>query len=129
MIPAGIKAKRLLSVNHTTTTIHHHHHHHHHHHLYRLLSNSCLCNLINVYVYNLLLSDFVLTLYYKLLTKTKKLVLETTCFQKGFKFFLKHFICKEQKWSIKNLIPIQNYRKPSLPKMKATRLNNYLEFP
>ena len=86
MVPAGIKAKRLLSVNHTTTTIHHHHHHHHHH-LYRLLSNSCLCNLINVYVYNLLLSDFVLALYYKLLTKTKKLVLETTCFQKGFKFF------------------------------------------
>ena len=81
MVPAGIKAKRLLSVDHTTTTIHHHHHH-----LYRLLSNSCLCNLI-VYVYNLLLSDFVLTLYYKLLTKTKKLVLETTCFQKGFKFF------------------------------------------
>ena len=31
MIPAGNKAKRLSSVNHTTKTIHHHHHHHHHH--------------------------------------------------------------------------------------------------
>ena len=30
MVPAGNKAKRLLSVNHTTKTIHHHHHHHHH---------------------------------------------------------------------------------------------------
>ena len=28
MVPAGNKAKRLLSVNHTTKTIHHHHHHH-----------------------------------------------------------------------------------------------------
>ena len=27
MVPAGNKAKRLLSVNHTTKTIHHHHHH------------------------------------------------------------------------------------------------------
>ena len=26
MVPAGNKAKRLLSVNHTTKTIHHHHH-------------------------------------------------------------------------------------------------------
>ena len=37
MVPAGNKAKRLLSVNHTTKTIHHHHHYHHlsllHHHL------------------------------------------------------------------------------------------------
>ena len=43
MVPAGNKAKLLLSVNHTTKTIHddddddddddHHHHHHHHHHL------------------------------------------------------------------------------------------------
>ena len=32
MIPAGNKAKRLSSVNHTTKTIHHHHHHHHHDH-------------------------------------------------------------------------------------------------
>ena len=34
VVPAGNKAKRLSSVNHTTTTIppHHHHHHHHHHH-------------------------------------------------------------------------------------------------
>ena len=29
MVPAGNKAKRLSSVNHTTKTIHHHHHHHH----------------------------------------------------------------------------------------------------
>ena len=28
MVPAGYKAKRPLSVNHTTKTIHHHHHHH-----------------------------------------------------------------------------------------------------
>ena len=28
MVPAGNKAKRLLSVNHITKTIHHHHHHH-----------------------------------------------------------------------------------------------------
>ena len=27
MVPAGNKAKRLSSVNHTTKTIHHHHHH------------------------------------------------------------------------------------------------------
>ena len=27
MVPAGNKAKRLSSVNHTMTTIHHHHHH------------------------------------------------------------------------------------------------------
>ena len=26
MVPAGNKARRLLSVNHTTKTIHHHHH-------------------------------------------------------------------------------------------------------
>ena len=26
MVPAGYKAKRPLSVNHTTKTIHHHHH-------------------------------------------------------------------------------------------------------
>ena len=32
MAPAGNKAKRLSSINHTTKTIHHHHHHHHHHH-------------------------------------------------------------------------------------------------
>ena len=32
MVPAGNKAKRLSSVNHTTKTIHHHHHHHHNHH-------------------------------------------------------------------------------------------------
>ena len=31
MVPAGNKAKRLSSVNHTTKTILHHHHHHHHH--------------------------------------------------------------------------------------------------
>ena len=30
MVPAGNKAKRLSSVNHTTKTIHHHHHHHLH---------------------------------------------------------------------------------------------------
>ena len=30
MVPAGNKAKRLLSVNHTTKTNHHHYHHHHH---------------------------------------------------------------------------------------------------
>ena len=30
MVPAGNKAKRLSSANHTTETIHHHHHHHHH---------------------------------------------------------------------------------------------------
>ena len=30
MVPAGNKAKRLSSVNHTTKTIHHHHHLHHH---------------------------------------------------------------------------------------------------
>ena len=35
MVPAGNKAKRLLSVNHTTKTILHHHHHHH------LLSGWC----------------------------------------------------------------------------------------
>ena len=29
MVPAGNKAKRLSSVNHTTKTIHHHLHHHH----------------------------------------------------------------------------------------------------
>ena len=29
MVPAGNKAKRLSSVNHTTKTIHHHHQHHH----------------------------------------------------------------------------------------------------
>ena len=29
MVPAGNKAKRLSSVNHTTKTIHHHYHHHH----------------------------------------------------------------------------------------------------
>ena len=34
MVPAGNKAKRLSSVNHTTKTIHHHHHHHHHHQLW-----------------------------------------------------------------------------------------------
>ena len=28
MVPAGNKAKRISSVNHTTKTIHHHHHHH-----------------------------------------------------------------------------------------------------
>ena len=28
VVPAGNKAKRLSSVNHTTTTIHHHHHYH-----------------------------------------------------------------------------------------------------
>ena len=28
VVPAGNKAKRLSSVNHTTKTIHHHHHHH-----------------------------------------------------------------------------------------------------
>ena len=28
IVPAGNKAKRLSSVNHTTETIHHHHHHH-----------------------------------------------------------------------------------------------------
>ena len=28
MVPAGNKAKRLSSVNHTTKTIYHHHHHH-----------------------------------------------------------------------------------------------------
>ena len=28
MVPAGNKAKRLSSVNHTTKTIHHHHRHH-----------------------------------------------------------------------------------------------------
>ena len=38
MVPAGNKAKRLLSVNHTTKTIHYHHHHHHHHHV-KLVSN------------------------------------------------------------------------------------------
>ena len=27
MVPAGNKAKRLSSVNHTTKTIHHHYHH------------------------------------------------------------------------------------------------------
>ena len=31
MVPAGNKAERLSSVNHTTKTIHRHHHHHHHH--------------------------------------------------------------------------------------------------
>ena len=31
MVPAGSKAKRLSSVNHTTKTIRHYHHHHHHH--------------------------------------------------------------------------------------------------
>ena len=31
MVPAGNKAKRLSSVNHTIKTNHHHHHHHHHH--------------------------------------------------------------------------------------------------
>ena len=31
MVPAGNKAKHLLSVNHTPKTIHHHNHHHHHH--------------------------------------------------------------------------------------------------
>ena len=31
MVPAGNKAKRLSSVNHTIKTIHHHRHHHHHH--------------------------------------------------------------------------------------------------
>ena len=30
MVPAGNKAKRLSSANHTTKTIHHHHHHHLH---------------------------------------------------------------------------------------------------
>ena len=30
MVPAGNKAERHSSVNHTTKTIHHHHHHHHH---------------------------------------------------------------------------------------------------
>ena len=29
MVPAGNKAKRLSSVNHTTKTIYHHHHNHH----------------------------------------------------------------------------------------------------
>ena len=39
MVPAGNKAKRFSSVNHTTKTIHHHHHHHrhHHHHIWVLL--------------------------------------------------------------------------------------------
>ena len=32
MVPAGNKARRLSSVNHTTKIIHHHHHHHHHYH-------------------------------------------------------------------------------------------------
>ena len=33
MAPAGNKAKRLSSVNHTTKTILLHHHHHHYHHI------------------------------------------------------------------------------------------------
>ena len=33
VVPAGNKAKRFSSVNHTTETIHHHHHYHHHHHI------------------------------------------------------------------------------------------------
>ena len=32
MVPAGNKAKRCSSVNHTAKTIHYHLHHHHHHH-------------------------------------------------------------------------------------------------
>ena len=35
MVPAGNKAKRLSSVNHTTKTIYHYHHNHHHHHHHR----------------------------------------------------------------------------------------------
>ena len=37
MVPAGNKAKRLLSVNHTTKKIHHHHHHHHRHLFVKLI--------------------------------------------------------------------------------------------
>ena len=43
MIPAGNKAKRLSSVNHTTKTIHHHDHHH----LHRVHKFSLLPTLIN----------------------------------------------------------------------------------
>ena len=37
MVPAGIKAKRLSSANHTTKTIHHHHYHLRHHQKHLLL--------------------------------------------------------------------------------------------
>ena len=37
VVPAGNKAKRLSSVNHTTKAIHHHHHHHHHHHYHHCI--------------------------------------------------------------------------------------------
>ena len=37
MIPAGNKAGRFSSVNHTKKTIHHHHHHHHHRHHHQSL--------------------------------------------------------------------------------------------
>ena len=37
MVPAGNKAERHSSLNHTSKTIHHHHHHHHcHHHHYQM---------------------------------------------------------------------------------------------
>ena len=48
MVPAGNKAKRLSSVNHTAKTIYHHHlHHHRHHHL--LLTNRQVANFRKAY--------------------------------------------------------------------------------
>ena len=52
MVPAGNKAKRLSSFNHTTKAIHQHHHHHHHHH-HQLLKDHHL--IIFVYLNKLLL--------------------------------------------------------------------------
>ena len=43
MVPAGIKAKRLSSVNYITKTVNHHHHHHHHHQLSKLELSNTFC--------------------------------------------------------------------------------------
>ena len=50
MVPAGNKAKRLSSVNHTAKTIYHHHlHHHRHHHHHLLLTNRQVANFRKAY--------------------------------------------------------------------------------
>ena len=46
MVPAGNKAKRLSSVNHTTKAIHHHHHHR--------ISDKGLADVVGIYTHIIL---------------------------------------------------------------------------
>ena len=59
MVPAGIKAKRLSTVNHTSKTIYHHHHHHHHHHHYGWKHSLQIIKLFQIFCSELLLPETV----------------------------------------------------------------------